>query len=255
MKYSPPPFIRVARSVFAFIAIFLAQHVMAECIVEPEADKILSVDANQGCANIAGHQGCLINNAIGSCSIEIDGKTLSVTSSLDATGKAVWSVDGGSDLGVKAAIINGGAQGKNNCSYLYNEDALEGFGGDLKTNGDTQNITGAYFCSDGQFDAGPVIAEPMPLCNTVESGNPLDNTGVQCGSDRAIVCNFEVDEPAFGTTDGENCCVCNITELDTCLEGDPECPSHNVLIGEIIDTLGLPSPGAWRDARGVWHYY
>lgn len=255
MKHSTSPYVGIIRPALAFIAIFFSQHVMAVCLIEPEADKILSIDANQGCDNIAGHQGCFIKNAIGSCSsIFPDGKTLEVTSSLGANG-AEWDVTG-SDLGVKAAIINGGSQGKNNCAYMYDSDAFDGFGGDLKSNGDIQNITGAFFCSDGQLDAAEVIAEPMPMCGTQES-DPLDNTGIQCGSDRAIVCNFEIDEPRFGIGDGENCCVCNITEVDTCLEGDTDCQTteDGVRAAETTFTIGLQSPGAWRDGRGVWHFY
>lgn len=255
MKQANSPYIGVSRSVAGLVTIFFAQYVLAECIVDPGAGTVFSIDANQGCDNIAGHEGCSINNAIGSCSTTIGGQTLSVTSTLGANGQAEWTVDAGSDLGIDVAVINGGAQGKNNCSYMYDSDAFEGIGGDLKSNGEVQNITGAFFCSDGQQDSAPPVAEPLPQCGTLESGEPLDNTGIQCGTDRAIVCNFEIDEPSFGANDG-SCCVCNISEIDQCLEGDLDCPIENgVRVGEIIDVLGLPSPGAWRDARGVWHFY
>lgn len=253
MKQSNSRYIGVCRSAAALVAIFFAQHVLAECIVDPEADTILSIDANQGCEDIADHEGCSINDAIGSCSTTIGGQTLSVTSTLGADGKAEWTVDADSDLGVDVAVINGGSGGKNNCSYIYDSDAFDGIGGDLKSNGDVQNITGASFCSDGQQELA-VVAEPLPLCGTLESGEPLDNTGIQCGDDRAIVCNFEVDEPSFGVDNG-SCCVCNITEVDQCLQGDLDCPIEDgVRVGETLINLGLQSPGAYFDGR-VWHFY
>lgn len=256
MKQSNSLYIGVCRSAVALVAIFFAQHVLAECIVDPEADVIVSIDANSGCDNVVDHEGCFIDDAIGSCSTTFDdGQTLKVDSTLDAQGKAVWTVDADSDLGVDMAIINGGAQGKNNCSYMYDSDAFEGIGGDLKSNDEVQNITGAFFCSDGQLDEAPPVAEELPQCGTQESGEPLDNTGIQCGSDRAIVCNFEVDEPSFGVNDG-NCCLCNISPVATCLEGDPDCPIEDgVKVGETIDTIGLSSPGCYRDARRQWTCY
>jgi len=57
----------------------------------------------------------------------------------------------------------------------------------------------------------------------------LDATGVKCPTDgsRALVCNFELDDPFYGTADGsDTCCVCNNDALPECdpgaVAGDPE---------------------------------
>ncbi len=213
---------------FAPLAFGLALPANADCIdSDPPALAVMSIDANNSCSDINGYGGCFINDGIGSCSFSSGGKSFTVDSTQAADGRVLWSVREGSDLGVKVMVANGGAQGKNNCSYTYAFDTFSGQAGDLKPNGSIQNITGAFFCTDGSFAAPPPpppVAENLPLCQDPISQPDvgfLDETGIRCPApDPAtglvppvVVCNLEKDKPDWGATDGSGlCCQCGIPE-------------------------------------------
>jgi len=102
----------------------------------------------------------------------------------------------------------------------------------VSAGGVDQDISAFSLC----YALGNVAAPtPPPVPKVTKSCDidaVLDATGIQCPADgsRALVCNFELDDPFFGTADGsDTCCVCNnaaLTECDaTVPSGEPNaCP-------------------------------
>jgi len=88
---------------------------------------------------------------------------------------------------------------------------------------------------------------PPPLTTkSCDLDSVLDATGIECPADgsRALVCNFELDDPFFGTADGsDTCCVCNNAALPECDPGVPAgepnaCPdSVGSKVGVEVPTL------------------
>jgi len=225
--------------VVAILAAFaFTQSAQAECIntVEPPADLLFNIDANNGCDDIQGQEGCYIKGGVGECtyidpSIPSKGgfKVTSwvVSDPLDGQiGSLAWQISAvqdmnGNDLPLLYAdtiIYGGGSGGKNNCGMGYKSDVGSGYGGDCKNalDGDGvcttavfQNFTGLSVCSDLETDEAPPevpVAIDLPTCGIPtamlgELGDDLDNTGIICpgNGQETVVCNFEKGEYAWGT--------------------------------------------------------
>jgi len=238
-----------AVQVVSILAAFaFAQPVMAECVQsDPPADTILAIDANNGCVDIQGQEGCTIKGGVGTCTYtDLDGNFFKINSSLNSDGSLSWALDQSSTItGIDTAVIGGGSGGKNNCGYIHNFDVASGSGGDCKTVDSSgnctgfQNITSLDICTDGQDDIAPpppVVAEKLTFCSAPGDTNDigeLDDTGIRCpvytlldppppdsglvvGDQKpVVVCNLEKDKKDWGTTDGSDvCCQCGIAEAD-----------------------------------------
>jgi hypothetical protein len=216
----------------------LAESAIAECVDSFSSDNLIqqatvvSIDANNGCDDIANQEGCSIKNPdVGStCSFDNGEKRFTVK--VDDIGQLGlrWSLiqeNNASNVEIDTAIIGGGSTGKNNCAAFHPFDVTSGSGGDCKNrdgeNGPCisyQNITSLDVCSDlRQEDPPPAapVAETLPNCqpDPPELGL-LDSTGIQCppGGDPVVVCNLEKGKKDWGTTDGTDiCCQCNITDV------------------------------------------
>ncbi len=227
--------------VVAVLAVFtLVQPALADCVQsDPPADPILAIDANNGCVDIQGQEGCTVDNVDGgTCTYtDSDGKWFKVISSQNPDGSVSWELDELSTIeGVDTAVVGGGSRGKNNCGYVYPFDVASGSGGDCKSidsNGictSFQNITSLDVCTDGLVDEAPpppVVAEKLPACQDPDADpgvlGELDETGIKCpvytegpniGMQKpVVVCNLEKDKQDWGTTDGTGvCCQCGIPE-------------------------------------------
>ena len=76
------------------------------------------------------------------------------------------------------------------------------------------------------YGLGNEVPPPTTL-KSCDFEGMLDETGISCPEtgERALVCNFELDVPFYGTADGsDTCCVCNNQPLPEC---DP-----NVVAGD-----------------------
>jgi hypothetical protein len=232
---------RGVQSTALMVALCLVNPVMAECIQSvPPADTILAIDANNGCTDIQGQEGCKITKwdkttGYASCTHTYtdennEAKTFTVISRRDSiTGGVSWELDPNtSDVsGIDTAIFGGGKEGKNNCGYVYNYDVNSGIGGDCTDNPEDcsnfQNITSLDICTDKKEDIyipppTPQVAAPLPSCQEVIGSSVpglLDDTGIVCPLDSnenpVVVCNLEKGKDDWGTTDGTPvCCQCGI---------------------------------------------
>jgi hypothetical protein len=79
----------------------------------------------------------------------------------------------------------------------------------LVVGGVPQTVSAISLCYGlGNAAPQPPLATPIKSCNLEAT---LDQTGVSCPTGgRALVCNFELDQPFYGLNDGsDTCCVCN----------------------------------------------
>lgn len=174
------------------VALILTSPVMAECIQSAPvaADTVLAIDANNGCGDIQGQEGCYIagKNLDGGTCTSSDGK-FTVHSKYNGNGDPLsWWLSADSEVGIDTVVVPGGSRGKNVCGYVFNSDVVEGSGGDCKgdivggvCDGVIQNITGLHVCSDGKDDVAPPppeVASPLPSCSA--TGYRLDDTGIDC---------------------------------------------------------------------------
>lgn len=225
-------------------ACMFAQSAAAVCVEsDPPVDTIVSIDANNGCGNIQGQEGCDIKGGVGTCTYtDSEGNFFTANSTLNADGSLSWALDPASTItGVDSFVIEGAAKGNSNCAYLAEFDVTSGSGGDCKSFDNSgnctsfQNITGFNVCTDGQDDIPPPpppVAEAFPSCQPIEGMlGELDNTGIMCpvyteldpppadsglmiGDQKpVVVCNLEKDKEDWGATDGSDlCCQCGIPE-------------------------------------------
>jgi hypothetical protein len=110
------------------------------------------------------------------------------------------------------------------------------------------------------YGLGNEAPPPPPLAETksCDFDAVLDETGIQCEAfgSRAVVCNFELDKPFFGTADGsDTCCVCNNVALEECdsslPSGEPNaCPDHSVIDVEVPTLIELNNDPYYCLTRG-----
>lgn len=247
---------RAIQVVSILAALTFAPPVLADCVQsDPPADTILAIDANNGCSDIQGQEGCSIDSRNlddGECTytdtnLDDGDSSFTVTSFLNTNGSLSWELTADS-AEIDTVIVGGGARGKNNCGYVYNFDADKGFGGDCKgtidesgnCDGTFQNVTRLDVCTDGLNEQGPpetLEAEVFPHCEDPDdaggAGGTLDNTGITCpanSDERVIVCNFQKDVADWGATDGSDlCCQCGYDpgEQEACVVTEDANPNND----------------------------
>lgn len=225
-------------AVVVLVAFSGSQPGLADCVQsDPPADLVFSIDANNGCSDIQGQEGCTIKNALGNCTYTDPNDPslwFKVYSKVNTDGSLGWELDALSTItGVDTFITGGGAQGKNNCGYGFKYDESSGFGGDCKAYDQAgnctsfQNFTSLDVCTDGVTEEAPppppepIVAKPLEYCQAPGSTTlgRLDDTGIECplmedengncleydaaGNCKqkpVVVCNLEKDKYAWGTT-------------------------------------------------------
>ena len=112
----------------------------------------------------------------------------------------------------------------------------------VTVDGKDETISAFSLC----YGLGNEAAPPPPPATTksCDLDAILDATGIECPADgsRARVCNFELDEPFFGTADGsDTCCVCNNAALVEC---DASVPSGepNACPDSVGSKIGIEGP-------------
>jgi hypothetical protein len=167
----------------------------------------------------------------------------------DSTGESVfYSITGGTTLSfsdsttpIDYAVIK---SGRDVSVAMYPSGGVTSDGNlTVTVDGEDQVISAFSLC----YALGNE-APPPPSATVTKSCDLdaiLDATGIQCPTDgsRALVCNFELDDPFFGTIDGSDiCCVCNSDSLEECdpgaVAGEPNaCPTPK----GVIDPTARPT--------------
>jgi len=218
------------------MSIVVTRPVLAVCIQsDPPADPVLAIDANNGCSDIQGQEGCNIKNVDGgTCTYPASpgpGEDFfTVLSTLNPDGSLSWTLTDDSTIkGVDTAMIGGGAKGKNNCGYSFKYDVDHGSGGDCKVafdaNGDCpgafQNITSLDICTDGDPEAEPEPPVEPPVATTLKYCQEIAEDGTTVGTEpgqldvTGIICPvytvddpYSVEDPRYGQQ--KPVIVCNL---------------------------------------------
>ena len=200
----------IGKNLFIVLAMSHATFVMAS----EKAVTVFPAEGNKQCADYAANDRII---QMGTNSPMPAGMVMGSENPRDADAvgeSASYTVSGGKVVGFSAAttpvdfaILK---SNRNIAVIIYPSGGVTSDSNmQLLVNDVPQTVTAISLCYGlGNAAPQPPLATPIKSCNLEAS---LDQTGVSCPTGgRALVCNFELDQPFYGLNDGsDTCCVCN----------------------------------------------